>query len=58
MTTPSRKSPSAGGVFIAVLSLAGAIGGGLLGQPTIGLLVGIAAGVVLALALWLRDRAR
>jgi hypothetical protein len=53
---PSRNS-AAGGIAIA----AGALGGTLVGatgfhQPTLGFLIGVAAGVVLALGVWMIDR--
>jgi hypothetical protein len=51
-----RKNPTGAGAIIALLILGGTILGGLLGQPSIGLLVGTAAGVVIALLLWLRER--
>ena len=50
------KNPTGAGAIIALLIMAGAIGGGLLGQPSIGLLAGVAAGVLIAVLLWLRDR--
>lgn len=53
-----RKNPTGAGAFIALLILGGTIGGGLLGQPSIGLLTGLALGVILALILWLRERDR
>ena len=53
------KPVSAGsGCFIALLIFAGAIAGGLLGQPTIGLLTGLALGVAVAIVLWLKGRTR
>ncbi|WP_200928370.1 hypothetical protein [Sphingobium sp. Leaf26] len=51
-----RKEPTGAGAIIAFLILAGAIGGGLMGQPSIGLLAGAGAGVLIALLLWLRER--
>lgn len=51
-------NPLAGGIFIALAPIAGAIIGGLQGQPTIGLLVGFSLGVVIALAIWLVDRTK
>lgn len=48
----------AGGFFIAILTIVGAVIGGLKGQPTIGLLSGFAAGLVIAIALWVYDRAK
>ncbi|MBB6123133.1 hypothetical protein [Sphingobium subterraneum] len=55
--TPPRN-PTGGGAIIALLALAGVIGGGLLNQPSIGLLVGLGGGVLIALVLWWRERAR
>ncbi|WP_311268265.1 hypothetical protein [Sphingobium sp. WCS2017Hpa-17] len=51
-----RKEPTGAGAIIAFLILAGTIGGGLMGQPSIGLLAGTGAGIVIALLLWLRER--
>jgi hypothetical protein len=53
-----RPGPQAGGFIIAVAIMAGTIIGGLKGQPSIGLLAGLGLGVVAALAVWLRDRAK
>ncbi|TXC68228.1 hypothetical protein FSZ31_11100 [Sphingorhabdus soli] len=52
-TTPS---PMAGGIFIAVLPIVGAWIGGEKGQPVIGLLAGLAAGIIAALVVWAVDR--
>jgi hypothetical protein len=54
--TNGKKEPTGAGAIIAFLILGGAIGGGMLGQPSIGLLVGAGAGVAIALLLWLRER--
>ena len=51
-----RKEPTGAGALIALLILGGAITGGMMGQPSIGLLAGVAAGVLIAVLLWLRDR--
>lgn len=51
-----RPGPQAGGFLIAVAVMAGTIVGGLLGQPSIGLLAGLALGSAAAVALWLVDR--
>ncbi len=56
--TNGRHNPTGAGAFIALLILAGTIGGGLLGQPSAGLLVGTGAGILLALLLWLRERGK
>jgi len=55
-TPRKRRETMAGGAPIALLTLAGPIVGGLLGQPTIGLLVGFALGVAIAIAIWLLGR--
>lgn len=41
-----------GGAPLALLLLAGVIIGGLLGQPTIGLLVGLFLGIAAAVLIW------
>jgi hypothetical protein len=51
-----RPGPQAGGFIIAVAIMAGTIIGGLMNQPSVGLLAGLAIGVAAALALWLADR--
>lgn len=50
-----RKTTGAGAI-IALLILGGAIVGGLMGQPSAGLLVGCGAGILIALLLYLRER--
>lgn len=50
--------PRAAGAIIAFTTIAGAIIGTAEGQPTIGLLGGLGIGVLAAVLLWLRDRAR
>lgn len=56
MTTSPKKNPTGAGAIIALLAFVGVIGGGFLGQPTIGLLSGLALGVLIAVLLWLRER--
>lgn len=46
----------AGGIFLAVLPIAGAWIGGRKGEPVIGLLAGLAAGIIAALIVWGVDR--
>lgn len=59
MTSPSpRPAPMAGGVLIATGAIIGAFVGATQGQPSFGFLLGLAAGIALATAVWLRDRAR
>ncbi len=55
----ARETQSAaGGVFIAIAVLVGAIAGGVSGQPSIGVLAGAAVGTILAVWVWLRNRRR
>lgn len=51
-----RKGSRAGGFIVALGIMAGAVIGGLFGEPSAGLLAGGALGVLVALAIWLRDR--
>lgn len=51
-----RRSPSAGGLLIAIGAMAGAVIGLYRHQPTIGFLVGTGLGIALSLVIWLRDR--
>jgi hypothetical protein len=53
----SRDGLKKGGGFILALSiLAGAVAGVILRQPSIGLVVGLGVGVVLAVLVWVLDR--
>lgn len=52
----NRSNKNAGGVFLAVGCIVGVIVGGLLGQPSIGFLGGLAAGGLVAIAIWFFDR--
>ncbi|HEX8384355.1 MAG TPA: hypothetical protein VF592_13400 [Sphingomonas sp.] len=55
----ARSRPSAaGGVLIAIGAIVGTAVGVARQQPTLGLIIGIATGAALAVAIWLRDRAR
>ena len=53
----ATRSPSAGGVLIAIGSIVGAGVGVAMQQPTLGFLAGLAIGVVLSLAIWWNGRA-
>src|SRR3546814_6740063 len=46
MTEKQPQARQGAGAFIALLTITGAIAGGLAGQPTIGLLAGLGAGIV------------
>ncbi|MEO1044268.1 MAG: hypothetical protein AAFX04_02380 [Pseudomonadota bacterium] len=55
--TPPRRPAAAGGVFIALGTMGGAIAGGaLFGEPVIGLLTGLGLGAIAAVAVALLDR--
>ncbi|WP_221792178.1 hypothetical protein [Aquisediminimonas sediminicola] len=52
---PNRpSSPKAGGVFIAIGSIGGAVIAGRFGEPVIGFLIGLAAGIAISVYLWLK----
>lgn len=56
MDGPSSKPMRSGGALLAFAILAGVIAGVLLGQPSLGFLAGLAAGLALLALVWLRDR--
>lgn len=47
----ARRS-MAGGAPLALLIVAGVLIGSLMGQPSIGLLIGLASGILVALLIW------
>ena len=53
-----RRTPAAGGIFLFLGPVAGAIFGIGRGEPILWLLYGFAAGVALAILVWLVDRWR
>lgn len=55
---PRSRPSAAGGFPIAIGAIGGAVVGVARQQPTLGLVVGIAVGALLAVLIWLRDRAR
>ena len=58
--TERDKQPSkaAGGIFIAIGMLLGAIIGVYAGQPSAGMVIGFAAGLAAALVVWAIDSKR
>ena len=52
------KFSQAGGVILATAIIAGTVAGSIVGQPSIGFLVGTAAGGLLTLLFWLNERRR
>jgi uncharacterized membrane protein len=50
------KITQAGGSILAISIIAGTVAGTIVNQPSIGVLVGTAAGVLLAVLYWLHDR--
>lgn len=55
MDRPSNF-PRAGGALLAAAILIGVVAGIVLRQPSLGFLAGLAAGLLLLAAVWLRDR--
>ena len=56
MAQPPRRDGRSGGALLAISIIAGALGGTIGGQPSIGFLAGLAAGLLMLLAVWLVDR--
>ncbi|BAI96092.1 hypothetical protein Sj15T_04190 [Sphingobium sp. TA15] len=56
--TKGRKEPIGAGAILALTILGGTIVGGLMGQPSAGLLAGTALGIAIAVLLWLWDRGK
>lgn len=56
MNRHRKSGTQAGGFWLAGAIIAGVIGGILVGQASIGFLVGAASGTLIAVLLWLRDR--
>ncbi|MBA3668331.1 MAG: hypothetical protein H0W65_11530 [Sphingomonas sp.] len=54
----SKRTPAAGGIFLFLGPVIGAVHGINVGQPIVWMLAGFAIGVALALAIWLWDRRR
>jgi hypothetical protein len=49
-----KKERLGGGAPLALLTIAGTILGGLLGQASIGFLAGLGLGIVIAILLWVK----
>jgi hypothetical protein len=56
--TENSQPRLAGGIFIALGLLFGAIAGIALDQPSAGMLTGMAVGIAIALIIWVIDRKR
>ena len=54
----AKRTPAAGGIFLFLSPIIGALYGIGRGQPTQWMLIGFGVGVVLALIVWLVDRRR
>ena len=52
------KYAQAGGSILAISIIAGTVAGIIVGEPSIGFLIGTAAGGLLAFLFWLNDRRR
>ena len=53
---PDQRPPRAAGSILAACIIAGVVAGVLVGEPSIGFLVGTGTGTLVALLLWWRDR--
>jgi len=56
MSAQPKTPTKAGGFILAVSIIAGAVGGTVAGQPSAGLVLGVAAGTLVAILIWLGDR--
>jgi hypothetical protein len=56
--TENSRPRLAGGIFVALGLLVGAIAGIALDQPSAGMIAGFGIGVVIALIVWFFDRKR
>jgi uncharacterized membrane protein len=56
--SPRSTNPAAGGCLLAVSVVVGGVAGVVFNQPSLGIVLGIAAGAVLATIVWLIDRRR
>ena len=57
MSQRARYTQAAGSV-LAISIVAGAVAGVIVGQPSIGFLAGLGAGMLLAVLFWLNERRR
>lgn len=56
--TENSQPRLAGGMFIALGLLVGAIAGVVMDQPSAGMIIGMASGAAIAVLVWLFDRKR
>jgi mannose/fructose/N-acetylgalactosamine-specific phosphotransferase system component IIC len=56
--SPRAKHSQAGGSMLAISIIAGTVAGLIVGQPSIGFLVGAASGILLATLYFLNERRR
>ena len=52
------NAPLAGGFLLCIALLAGSLTGVIMGQPSIGFLVGAGVGLTIAITIWLLDSRR
>jgi hypothetical protein len=55
---PPRKDARSGGALLALAIVAGAVGGAMAGEASIGVLAGVGAGLIMLGLVWLVDRRR
>jgi hypothetical protein len=54
---PARNN-QAGGFVLAACIIGGTVAGAILHQPSIGFVIGLGAGILLAILIWVIDRSR
>jgi hypothetical protein len=52
------KNSQAGGFVLAACIIGGTVAGAILRQPSLGFLIGLGAGMLLAVVIWVIDRSR
>jgi hypothetical protein len=58
MNSSGNRTAQAGGFILAASMIAGFVGGTIVGQASVGFLVGTATGMLMLLVHWLYDRRR
>ena len=55
-TPPSPRRPRSAGAFLALSIMAGTLIGVFAGEPSMGFLIGLGIGILVAVLVWLMDR--
>lgn len=58
MANSHPNTPMAGGCFLSLAIMLGVVIGFTQGQASLGFVIGLGVGLIIAVGVWLRDRAR